>query len=151
MIDGVFSGEVLVASTSAVARHVLFANDTTTEQMGVLAVTNYRVCFSTSSELEDELAEEKRNKLIGSEDVALASIVDIYYSMYYFPFVWLSPVLNLSRGWGFNPSLWCLSTPYVCIDPPEKIVKISQKHIADPLPVFPQIEYWLSLRIDTNL
>ena len=43
-------------------------------------------------------------------------------------------------GWGFNPPLVPLN-PQVCINP-EKIVKISQKYIADPPLVYPQIKYW---------
>ena len=34
--------------------------------------------------------------------------------------------------WGFNP-LWCLSTPKFVLTPHRKIVKMSQKYIADPL------------------
>ena len=45
-------------------------------------------------------------------------------------------VLDLSRG--FNP-LWRLSTTQVFIDPHW----FSQKYIADPPLVLPQIEYWL--------
>ena len=61
----------------------------------------------------------------------------------------LYAVLDLSGGWGFNPPLVSLN-PQVCFDPsPEKIVKISQKYIADPPPVFPQIEYWLYVTSQT--
>ena len=61
--------------------------------------------------------------------------------MLYYIFWLLYSVLDLS-GVGGLTLLWCLSTPQVCIDP-RKIVKISQKYIADPSLVFPQIEYWL--------
>ena len=56
-------------------------------------------------------------------------------------FLMREPVLDLSGVGGFNPLLVPL-TPQVCIDPPKKIVKISEKYIADPPLVFPQIEYW---------
>ena len=49
----------------------------------------------------------------------------------------VSAVLDLSGG--LTP-LWCLSTPQVFIDPHW----FSQKYIADPPLVLPQIEYWVS-------
>ena len=50
-------------------------------------------------------------------------------------------------GWGLTH---LVLLPQVCIDPPAKIVKISQKCIADPSPiVFPQIEYWIVGRVRT--
>ena len=51
----------------------------------------------------------------------------------------LRAVLDLSGGLGGLTPLWCLSTPQVCIDPLKKIVKISQKYIAELPLVFPQI------------
>ena len=47
-------------------------------------------------------------------------------------------------GGGGLPPLWCLSTLKFVLyyPPPENIVKISQKYIADPPLVSPQIEYW---------
>ena len=40
---------------------------------------------------------------------------------------------SIYRGLEFNhPPLWCLSTPWVCIET-KKIVKTNQKYIADPL------------------
>ena len=38
------------------------------------------------------------------------------------------------RGWGLNPLHLVPPNPQVCIVPPKKIVKISQKYIADPPP-----------------
>ena len=50
-------------------------------------------------------------------------------------------VLDLSGGLEGLTPLWCLSTPKFVLTP-EKIVKKSQKYIADPPLVLPQIVYW---------
>ena len=62
-------------------------------------------------------------------------------------FLSLTHSAGFFRGWGFNPPLCCLSTfMFLLMTPPEKIVKISQKYIADPPPSgFPQIEYCLHI------
>ena len=49
-------------------------------------------------------------------------------------------MINLSGVGGFNPSSGASQAPKFVLTP-EKIVKISQKYIADPPLVFPQIEY----------
>ena len=48
-------------------------------------------------------------------------------------------------GWRVQLPVWCLSTPKFLLTP-EKIVKISQKYIANPPPVFPQIKYCMTIR-----
>ena len=49
-------------------------------------------------------------------------------------------VLDLSQGLGGLTPLWCLSTPKFSLTP-TILVKNSQKYIADPPLVLPQIEY----------
>ena len=52
------------------------------------------------------------------------------------------PSARFVGGWGLTLPLWCLSTPkFVLPPPPEKIVNVSQKYIADPPLIFPQIDY----------
>ena len=59
-----------------------------------------------------------------------------YYVIIYTKYWNVDPAIFSARfvgGWGFNPlSLWCLSTLKFVLPPPEKIVKVSQKYIADP-------------------
>ena len=52
---------------------------------------------------------------------------------------WISGIGSARFVGGLTP-LWCLSTPQVFIDPHW----FSQKYIADPPLVLPQIEYWVS-------
>ena len=75
----------------------------------------------------------KYGRIVTRPDPTRGSIRPVYFS---------DPVLDLSGGWGSTPPPVPLH-PQVCIDPPpEKIVGISQKYIADPPSlVFPQIEY----------